>query len=92
MITKPDKGKGVVFLDRSTYIEKMETIVSDRSKFCIVTDPILTTIRQVEDKINRLLAKLKSLGMITEDVHKCLFVSGSTPGRGEWGTFARKKI
>ena len=80
VITKPDKGNGVVILDRSLYKEKMETILSDRSKFTIVSDPILKTIRQVEDKINRLLTKLKSLGMISEELYKYLFVSGSTPG------------
>ena len=80
VITRPDKGRGVVILDRPSYVEKMETIVSDHSKFSIVTDPILKTIRQVEDKINRLLTKLKSLGMISGELYKQLFVSGSTPG------------
>ena len=65
---------------RDNYVEKMEAIVADRSKFCVVTEPILKTVRQVEDKINRLLAKLKKLGMITEALYKSLFVSGSTPG------------
>ena len=46
----------------------------------LVSDPILKTIRQVEDKINRLLSKLKSLRMIPEELYKKLFVSGSTPG------------
>ena len=80
IVTKLDKGKGVVILDRSSYIEKMDTIVNDRSKFTVVADPILKTIRQVEDKINRLFTKLKSLGMISDEVYKRLFVSGSVPG------------
>ena len=58
----------------------METIVSDQSKFSVVTEPILKTIRQVEDKINRLLNKLKSLRMINNEIYKQLYVSGSTPG------------
>ena len=44
IVTKLDKGKGVVILDRSSYIEKMDTIVNDRSKFTVVADPILKTI------------------------------------------------
>ena len=80
VVTKPDKGKGVVILDRSSYKEKMDSIVADNSKFDVVSDPILKTIRQVEDKINRLLAKLKSLRMISEEVYKSLFASGSVPG------------
>ena len=59
VITRPDKGRGVVILDRPSCVEKMEAIVSDHSKFSNVTDPILMTIRQVEDKINRLVNKLK---------------------------------
>ena len=80
MVTKPDKGRGVVTIHRASYNEKMEKIVDDRSKFSIVTDPMLSTIRQVEDKINRLLAKIQLLGMITEDLYKSLFVWGSIPG------------
>ena len=80
MITRPDKGRGVVILDRSSYVEKMEVIVSDKSKFSVISDPILKTIRQAEDRINRLLAKLKSLRMISEELYKHLFVSGSIPG------------
>ena len=45
----------MIFLDRSSYDDKMETVVSDRSKFSVVTDPILKTMRQVENKINRLV-------------------------------------
>ena len=67
-------------MDRSTYVEKMETIVSDQSKFSVVNEPILKTVRQVEDKINRFLSKLKSLCMIPEELYKRLFVSGSNPG------------
>ena len=33
LITKPDKGSGVVILNRFDYINKMETILSDTSKF-----------------------------------------------------------
>ena len=80
VVTRPDKGRGVVILDRDSYNEKMESVVSDKSKFSLVTDPILKTMRQVEDKINRLLTKLKSLGMISGEVYKRIYASGSTPG------------
>ena len=38
VVTKPNKGRGVVILDRSSYNDKMETIVSDRSKFSYWSD------------------------------------------------------
>ena len=77
VISKPDKGRGVVILDRTAYIEKMEAIVGDNSvtKFSLVREPMMKTIGQVEDRINRLLSKLKSVGMITDDLFKRLFVS-----------------
>ena len=33
IITKPDKGNGVVLLDRSDYFSKLEMMVKDLSKF-----------------------------------------------------------
>ena len=33
LITKPDKGSGVVILDRSDYVSKMNCILQDKSKF-----------------------------------------------------------
>ena len=83
VVTRPDKGRGVVVLDHSAYVEKMETVVADDSKFSVVKEPVLKTIRQVtnvEDKINGLLSKLKALGMMTDALYKRLFVTGSTLG------------
>ena len=33
LISKPDKGSAVVILNKSTYIEKMGSILNDKSKF-----------------------------------------------------------
>ena len=33
LITKPDKGTGVVIMNKSDYIEKMSTILSDTNTF-----------------------------------------------------------
>ena len=33
IICKPDKGNGVVVLDRKNYIKKMSTILKDKTKF-----------------------------------------------------------
>ena len=55
-------------------------IVTDKSKFSVVMHPILKTMRQIENKINRLLNKLKTMAMISEEMYKNLFLSGSTPG------------
>ena len=33
IITKPDKGSGVVLLNKNGYIDKMNAILNDQSKF-----------------------------------------------------------
>ena len=35
VITKPDKGNGVVILNRNDYVDKMHKILDDRTKFMI---------------------------------------------------------
>ncbi|CAF1483962.1 unnamed protein product [Adineta steineri] len=40
VITKPDKGRGVVIMSRTEYIQKLEQILSDRPKFNLINkDP-----------------------------------------------------
>ena len=80
VVTKPDKGRGVVILDKTSYIDKVKSILSDATKFHLINEPVLKTIRQVEDKVNRIISKLKKLSMISDSVYKELHVSGSTPG------------
>ena len=53
IISKPDKGNGVVILNKQDYISKMNEILDDSTKFKkIHTDKLLYTLRQ-EDKLNR---------------------------------------
>ena len=42
-------------------------------------DPFIITVR-LEDRINRLLSKLKSLGTISEERYKYLYAAGTAPG------------
>lgn len=80
IISKPDKGRGVVLTDKVNYINSMNTIISDASKFSIITDPIEKFSLRIEDKINNFLRKIKKLELIPQDVINKLFVSGSGPG------------
>ena len=90
IVTKPDKGRGVVILDKSKYVEKMSSVLADRSKFRLVSEsvdkPSLLNgslhkiMLQVEDKVNRLLDRMKKLSMISKELYSELFVSGSVPG------------
>ena len=81
-IARPDKGNGVVIMDRTTYVAKMMTILNDPSKFKKVTNKQnkhLFTMK--EDQINRRLLKMKNDGMISEDIYKQVRSTGSQPPR-----------
>ena len=80
VVTKPDKGRGVVILDRSIYLQKLNELISDRTKFTEITDNIHTYSTRVEDKINNFLRKMKNLKLLSDITYKKLFVSGSGPG------------
>ena len=80
VVTRPDKGVGVVLLDKAKYVEKMLNILSDTSKFRKLKDDLFTIILRYEDKLNRLLRKLKNCGSISESIYSTLFASGSKPG------------
>ena len=76
IITRPDKGHGVVLLNRSDYISKLTNILSDSSKFIALnTDPFQLVLK-IEDKLNCFLRKLKLL----KDVYHEFYTSGCTPG------------
>ena len=68
IVCKPDKGRGVVLLDRSTYINKITEIISDASKFELLSVEMEKYTTKIEDKINNFLRKLKDLSRISSDV------------------------
>lgn len=78
VILKPDKGNGVVILDRSFYDESMLKIVSDTRKFKrLDTDLTLKRERQLQ----RLLRKLKTNNCICSNIYDKIYPSGSRPAR-----------
>ena len=80
IVTRPDKGRGVVLLDKDKYVEKMNNIISDETKFSEIKEPIQVYSLRVEDKINNFLRKLKNMYLLNEQTYKSLFVTGSGPG------------
>ena len=77
VITKPDKGNGVVILDRKLYNNAIEEIISDTSKFeKLNEDPTLkreASLQRFSDKF-----KQKNIFIIESDK---LYPSGSAPAR-----------
>ena len=81
IICRPDKGRGVVVLDKVDYDNKMLEVIDDDSKFFEIynIDHLLYTIRS-EDKINNKIRNLKKLNIVSENIASTLSVSGSSPG------------
>ena len=77
IITRPDKGSGVVILDKQDYLTKMNELLSDSSKYRPLphTD-VLKHIISIEDKLNRITRSLHSQTFN----HQTLYTSGSSPG------------
>ena len=78
VITKPDKGNGVVILHRKLYDNVIEEIISDTSKFeKLNEDPTL----KCEASLQRFLRKLKQKNFSTENEHDKLYPFGSALAR-----------
>ena len=77
---KPDKGNTDVLLNKIDYQQKMMTIINDTTKFKILNEDLLTILMKQEDKINRLLSKMKENKEISPEEYKELYVTGSQPG------------
>ena len=80
IICKPDKGRGVVILNKETFVEKMVAIISDVSKFEKINYTVEKYTLKIEDKINNFLRKLKDLGSIPTETFNKLYATGSAPG------------
>ncbi|XP_069976323.1 uncharacterized protein, partial [Penaeus vannamei] len=80
IITKPDKGQGVVLMNRSDYVKKVDDILKDKTKFSQIPNKPESLIIKNEDKLNSFLRKLKKEEVINESTYSSLFTSGSRPG------------
>ena len=80
IILPPDKGSGVVLLNRTDYGGKLHSIVSDASKFVI--DPDQTdSVQKIERKVTQALKSLHSRGVISNETLNRLTPKGSVTPR-----------
>ena len=79
-ITSPDKGKGIVVLNAQDYINKLNVVVSDQSKFAVCTEKDDKLIQRLELKLNTFLRKMKAKKFISETQYRHLYASGSDVG------------
>jgi len=78
VITKPDKGRGIVLLSRTDYINKLSSILSDSSKFQLLNVNLATHLLKLEDKLNRIIRPLKTI--LDETIYHSIFSAGSRAG------------
>ena len=78
IITKADKGRMVVVLDREDYLNKMESLINDGTTFKrIDEDPTIFE----EDRLIRTLRQMKKRGFINEVEYRRCYPTGSQPAR-----------
>ena len=78
IITKPDKGTGVVIIDKDVYVKSMRELLSDSKKFKILKED-LTIYRQ--GQLQRRLLKLKKKGFFNQETYNKIYPNGSKPAR-----------
>ena len=78
IITKPDKGSGVVIMNRSDYISKMQEVISDETKFKLASNQDIYKIsRTIERRVrNYLRDYVKKPGFISDAEYSALYPNG----------------
>ena len=79
-ISKPDKGNGVVIMNKTDYISKINRILNDNTKFNIAQTDEKKLILKLEDKLNNVLRQFKNCGGIIEELCKSCYASGTRLG------------
>ena len=78
VITYPDKGNGVVILDRKKYDDSIDGLISDTTKFKKLKDDVTL---QREGKLQRFLRTLKKKGFFEDSIYDGIYPKGSNPAR-----------
>ena len=76
IITKPDKGSGIVLINKEDYVKKMEEHLKDSTRFSKCTKGKDRT-SQVEKSITKLLSSLKQRNIIDQTTWENLRPTGS---------------
>ena len=74
----------VVLVDKEIYLQKMKSILDDKSKFIkrnISDKNIVQTLIETQDRIKTVLDPLKTKGVISEEIYNKISSIGGQPGR-----------
>ena len=81
-VTKPDKSSGVVIMNKSDYISKMNFILQDNSKFeNLGPSSEFDNTAKIEAHIQRRLLQLKKEGLLPSNIYSRIRPTGSQPPR-----------
>ena len=58
VITRPDKGNGVVILDNQNYLMRMQAALDDYTKFTKLKEDWKSTVFKYQDKVSRFVDKI----------------------------------
>ena len=72
IITKPDKGNGVVLLNESDYERKMKNLLQDFTKLTTNDESWMSLVFKYQDKVSYFVDNLFKSGIISEDEKKKL--------------------
>ena len=77
-VTTPDKDSGVVIMNKSDYISKMDFILQDNSKFeNLGPSSEFDNTAKIEAHIQRRLLQLKKEGLLPSDIYRRIRPTGS---------------
>ena len=80
VVTRPDKGQGVVILNKHDYIRKIREIIDDETKFTAVTEDPLQLMFSLTDRMNRFLSTLCEKKKISKADYNELHLPSAKPG------------
>ena len=77
VLTRPDKGAGVVILNRADYVSKMDAILEDTNKFLKLGDLSFDDTQKIENKLQKRFLELFRSKLIWKEVDEFLRLVGS---------------
>ncbi|VDP71011.1 unnamed protein product [Echinostoma caproni] len=75
ILSRPDRGTGIVLLNRTDYIDKMNTVSGDRSKSTKMTEKDKTA--EIEEVFSKILRCLKQRGVIDASLFERIRSTGT---------------
>ena len=77
LISRPDKGFGIVLIDKKDYVDKMDNILSDHTKFSkMINEKDKTTA--IEKTISKLLVRMKKDEVLDSTTFERIRPTGTT--------------